>query len=114
MITTAIEASQASTYSGFDFENVWAIEEGTTTPYLKGMMIFDANYVSNIKNTMFEGSGTLEDPYIIKTLEDLNNVRKLNHSHYRLANNIDGNGISFETITDFYGSIDGNNYTISD
>ncbi len=70
------------------------------------------------------GSGTLEDPYMIYNVHDLQNMSKDLSAHYALANDIDASetsgwndGAGFEPIGDldnrFTGSLDGLNHIIS-
>lgn len=56
----------------------------------------------------FEGEGTVESPYLIKTYGDLDQVRNNLSSHFRLAASIDCSGFVFRPIEgDFTGSFDG-------
>jgi hypothetical protein len=45
-INTIVDGSHASSYSGFDFTNVWNIIDGSTTPYIRGMTPAARNYIS--------------------------------------------------------------------
>jgi len=58
-----------------------------------------------------QGSGTEDDPYIIKTVEDLNNIRNDVTAHYKLANDIDLTGVEWQPIG-FQGVLDGNGHVI--
>ncbi|MGM0509989.1 MAG: GLUG motif-containing protein, partial [Thermoplasmatota archaeon] len=71
------------------------------------------------------GSGTELDPYIITNVSQLQEMNDNLTAHYALANDIDASetsgwngGEGFESIGDdatrFTGSLDGNNFTISD
>ena len=67
-----------------------------------------------------QGSGTENDPYLIKTTDDWNNaVIKVNQSgvYFKLANNLDFTGKVFNKLGSptniFNGTLDGNNKTIS-
>ena len=79
-------------------------------------------------NNVIAGIGTENDPYLIKTSSDLNDMR--NHSelgnYFVLNNDIDlsydtkdshglfyNSGKGWEPITNFYGNFDGNNHVIS-
>jgi|GEM_PF-5356110 len=57
------------------------------------------------------GSGTVNDPYIITTTYQLNNIRNIPAAHYKLAANI--NIGTFTPISNFTGSFDGDGYTLS-
>ncbi len=66
--------------------------------------------------SMFDGggSGTAEDPYIISTPGDLDQVRNMPNACYKLGNDIDMSKFygSFDPIADFNGSLDGCGYSI--
>lgn len=73
---------------------------------------FSRLYYLNVAPVQFEGEGTADSPYLIKTPEDM---KKLNTAitqngltfegeHYALANDID-----FSGVTDFYGIADDSN-----
>lgn len=56
----------------------------------------------------FEGEGTVENPYLIKTFGDFNQIRNNLTSHFRLTADIDGEGRTMLQIPGaFTGSIDG-------
>lgn len=56
----------------------------------------------------FEGEGTVENPYLIKSYGDFNQIRNNLTSHFRLAADIDGEGRTMLQIPGtFTGSIDG-------
>ena len=60
-----------------------------------------------------EGSGTQEDPFIIYTAEDFNNIRNNPNSHYVLGSDINLSEIEdFNSIDNFSGVLDGGNYTV--
>ena len=66
---------------GWDFNNIWYIDEGSSYPILR-YQFFGF------------GSGTSVDPYIIKTPEQLNNMRlyvgsAYSNTYWKLANDID-------------------------
>lgn len=86
----------------------------------------DGTYTSTISSSVFGGTGTAAEPFLIKTAEDLkdfaynyNEGRFSNNVHIQLFNDInckDEEG--FSTIADntdatFYGVFDGNHKTIS-
>ncbi|WP_166240936.1 InlB B-repeat-containing protein [Paenibacillus turpanensis] len=66
------------------------------------------------------GTGTVEDPFIITTAEDLNNVRNARSAHYRLGNDIDLGAYTDNWLPigepgggkDFVGTFDGAGYVI--
>ena len=67
------------------------------------------------------GSGTITDPYLVATADDLNSIRNNLDSHYKQVSDIDissyGSGEGWTPIGDistpFTGSYDGNGYDIS-
>lgn len=72
------------------------------------------------------GNGTSDNPYIIKTAQELNAVRNNLSAHYKLGGNIDLSSFNnwtpigavnwsygqFNTVKAFKGSFDGNGYTV--
>ena len=63
------------------------------------------------------GSGTAADPYIIQTAAELQSIQNNLAAYYKLANDINLQGVSFTPIgsqsTPFIGSFDGAGHTIS-
>lgn len=61
----------------------------------------------------FEGTGTVADPYLLRTRGDLEQIKFNLNKHYRLANDIDYAGDAFEPVGGlFTGSIDGGGHMI--
>lgn len=61
----------------------------------------------------FEGEGTVENPYLIRTYGDLDQVRNNLTSHFALAGNVDCENRAFRPIEGtFLGSIDGRGNTV--
>ena len=64
------------------------------------------------------GQGTASNPYLISNEEDLNKIRENTQASYRLTNDIYMTsyqlGEGWLPIEEFYGTIDGGNYTIHD
>ncbi|MAX54504.1 MAG: hypothetical protein CL537_03140 [Alcanivoracaceae bacterium] len=58
------------------------------------------------------GTGTANDPYIIKDLATLDAMRNDNSAHYMMVADVDIGGSLWEPF-DFYGVLDGRGYTIS-
>lgn len=86
----------------------------------------DGTFTRTISSTMFGGTGSAAEPFLIKTADDLKNFainynegRFSNNVHIQLFNDINCEGEEgFTTIADnsdatFYGVFDGNNKTIS-
>ncbi len=78
--------------------------------------------------TFSAGEGTIEDPFIIEDVHDLQNMAGDLHAHYALGNDIDASETSewnwngtvyygFIPVGNdthlFYGSLDGRNYTVT-
>ena len=62
----------------------------------------------------FEGEGTVENPYLLKTFGDLDQVRNNLTSHFALANTIDCENRSFRPVAGtFTGSIDGKGFALN-
>lgn len=59
------------------------------------------------------GDGTEQNPYLIVTTEDLNNVRNNLTAFYKLTKSLDLNSILWEPIVDFKGGFDGTDKIIS-
>jgi hypothetical protein len=59
------------------------------------------------------GEGTAENPYLISTIADLQQVKSNTAAYYKLANDIDATGFDFTPITGFSGTLDGAGFTIS-
>ena len=91
---TALEMADSSTYTGFDFNNVWSIYAGDESPALRSVY----------------GAGTKEQPYKLRKSRDISGGYVSGNNYYELANDIkvtDGN------IKFFSGSLDGKGYTIT-
>ena len=86
----------------------------------------DGTYTRTISSSVYGGTGTADEPFLIKTADDLkkfayhyNEGRFSNNVHIQLFNDIDcENEEGFTTIADntdatFYGVFDGNHKTIS-
>lgn len=103
----SIQMRQQSTFTNWDFENVWAIDEGTSYPYLRNVK----------KPADLTGPGSAENPYLISTPEDLIYVNYDLAAHYEVINDIDMTDYNWSRIgsrkNPFTGVINGNNYTIS-
>ena len=121
---SADEMQQSSAYTGFDFTNVWEFKEKNLYlyPTLNENPYWDGEFAG--------GEGTEADPYLIKTKDHLNNVRNYLDAHYKMIANIVFSDEDFAEGGDFYntgsgfipigskdeafyGSFDGNGYSIS-
>lgn len=59
------------------------------------------------------GEGTAENPYLIATIADLQQIKSNPSAYYKVVNNIDATGFEFNPIASFKGSLDGDDHTIS-
>lgn len=66
------------------------------------------------------GSGTSGSPYLITTVDQLNEIRDFPSAYWKLANDIDASatinwndGLGWTPIPSFYGELDGDGHTIS-
>lgn len=124
------EMQNASVFDGFDFDSVWSIssEADYKFPTLKTL-----NHVEKVENTtdFVGGNGSVWNPYLIKTKEQLHNVKSDVNAFYQLDADIkfdesdftkgsiyynDGSGwdpIGADYAESFTGVFDGNGHTIS-
>jgi hypothetical protein len=109
-IRTLYEPS--SEYAGFDFDDVWAMTQGSAIPYLQGLGIDAKNNITTIRKYAFAGEGLESTPYLVGTLADFNEIRNNQHAYYQLTEDIDLTGLA-QMPDIWYGGIDGNNKTIS-
>ncbi len=72
------EMKQPKAYKGFDFKNFWAIEPLTGFSYPQFVLSIDKSYAESsalwdgtVANSFADGTGTEDDPYIIRTPEQL-------------------------------------------
>ncbi|MDE6528871.1 MAG: hypothetical protein K2L78_07485, partial [Muribaculaceae bacterium] len=73
-----------------------------------GEEIESRNELIRLPFNKFEGEGTVENPYLIKSYGDFNQIRNNLTSHFRLTADIDAEGRTFLQIPGtFTGSIDG-------
>ncbi|WP_066020437.1 MULTISPECIES: fibronectin type III domain-containing protein [Clostridium] len=110
-ITTAMREQQ--NFEGWEFINTWAIDEGKSYPYLKNVKKPDG--LAN--GQVLTGKGTESDPYIINTVEQLQNIKYNLGGHYKLGNDIDLTGVKWSPIgeiagCEFTGTLDGNGHSI--
>ena len=124
------EMMKKSTYVGFDFANIWEIQEGKSYPYFKGMNpILPGTLKNDSTVNILAGFGTEVNPYKIQSYSELKLVGKHEYSldkYYKLTGNIDAaasqkencNADStvckgFEPIGNFSGVFDGGNKIIA-
>ena len=111
-------------YAGWDYIDIWEIEEGGSYPYLKALPRPTGVSVGEI-NEVAGGMGTREAPYIIKTEDQLNNMRYNPTASYKLGNDIEltkewkpigsrlnASNSNYNNMQVFKGVIDGDGYSI--
>lgn len=118
-------------YVGFDFDSTWSIDLSADywMPTLKNV----ANYAGTLKENTTDyagGYGTYDSPYLIKTTQQLSNIRKNLWASYRLEDDIVFKTADFSKKGSFYnegkrwepigtkdepfcGNFDGNGHCIS-
>lgn len=75
-------------YTGWDFNSIWDIEEGISYPFLRGMEKPDWQIV----NSPLSGAGTEEEPYLICDEKGFGCIRFDLAGHYKLISDIDFHG----------------------
>ncbi len=103
MITAANYTTQSS-FDGFDFTNVWRM--GPNYPVLR--------------HTFSGGDGSESNPYIVKSVADLDHIKDDVTKHYKLGHDINYFGSETNLFTPigttaapFTGSFNGNGYSVS-
>ncbi|MCX6154132.1 MAG: T9SS type A sorting domain-containing protein [Candidatus Kapabacteria bacterium] len=93
---TTAEMYQRSTYKGWDFCNVWCMEDGFDYPRLRAF--------NNCPPSVFfsgKGSGTKDDPYQITTLKQIVDIKNLScRSYFILMNDIDASETRYWNVGD--------------
>ncbi|MBG9694171.1 hypothetical protein ABD91_25905 [Lysinibacillus sphaericus] len=106
---------------GYDFENVWTIDEGKSAPKLKIATQQDTTMemAADVKEkySFAGGSGTAADPYLIADVDDFKLVSTNLKSHFKLVADIDFDWIPINPIgetmtTGFSGTLDGNGFKL--
>ncbi|MCG8540956.1 MAG: hypothetical protein MJA82_13600, partial [Clostridia bacterium] len=114
-LTTGMK-TQAN-FTDWDFIGIWNIDEGNSYPYLTNLPKPAKVSQGLPENEVSGGKGTAEEPYIISTKEQLNNLRFQLNGHYKLGNDIDLGNVEWEPIgiqtMAFTGVLDGAGYKIS-
>lgn len=76
--------------------------------------VVNAPWDGTVATEFSSGSGTIVDPYIIETPQQLAFMENSNKkAYYKLMNDIDLNNIAWNPISSFEGVFDGNRHTIS-
>ena len=85
--------------NGFDWDNVWTVEEGETLPYLQHVDKPDDVNDPNIIYHRMDGHGTDEDPYLIRDIEDFNDIRHDVAGVYKFVDDVDGDDAPLVPLT---------------
>lgn len=92
--------SEQDSYEGFDFDNVWVIDEQeTSAPYLKNQKAL--NLPENTSE-FAGGNGTIFSPYRIETAKQLANINNHLGANYILCNDISFDDADFQGGGMFY------------
>ena len=114
-LTTAMK--RRDNYNNWDFDSIWAIDEGMSYPYLRSLDKPIKVTEGLPENDVAGGRGTLDNPYIIQTKEQLHNVKYEPTGHYVLGNDIDLENELWQPVGNigapFKGTFDGRGYKIS-
>lgn len=119
---TTEEMLDPLSFKGFDFENVWQMSPTSGSPELQTFYVHGS--LPDVSQSLLQGSGTSEDPYIIETLVDLLAMHEGLQANYQLGNSIDASetllwdfGRGWRPVGNadaiFSGNIDGAGFTIS-
>ncbi|MDS0526066.1 dockerin type I domain-containing protein [Clostridium sp. SHJSY1] len=113
-LSTAMKMSR--TFKDWDLSGVWAIDEGTSYPYLRSVQKPDG-VTAAPTGEVAGGTGTIDDPYIVSTAKQLQNIKYDVGASYKLANdvnieNIDWTAIGRNSAVPFTGTFDGNGHAI--
>lgn len=111
--------SQSGSYPTFDFNSTWSIQAGESYPYLQAIV---PDTLPGMLAMFSGGVGTSSDPFEISNADELDNMRVYRYAHFELVNDVDLNispynlGTGWVPLSSssvpFYGSLDGNNYSI--
>ena len=85
------------TFVGFDFETVWTMDDeiGYPCPVLRDVpMVVEVDFAG--------GNGTAENPYLIASKTQLNNVRNYLYANFKMIADIEFDDADFEEGGDFY------------
>ncbi len=119
---TTVQMIEESSFSEFDFDDIWSIDEGVSYPYLQ------SNTPDELPKPFPDGEGSVSNPYQIENIGQLQAMNIFYDSHFTLAGNIDATAtvnwnkdgedvLGFKPVgnsdTPFSGSLNGNGYTIN-
>ena len=107
------------TYKNWNFNTIWDIKENKgSLPYLRDLSISENILEENLNYTKYEGAGTEENPFLIDTVEKLQNIKLGLDKSYKIIKDLDMTGIMYDIIgkttsDKFTGMLDGNGHKIS-
>jgi hypothetical protein len=108
----------ATDYVGFDFGSVWDMVQDPTAPqytlpYLQDLVVPTKANITPWVDYTYAGKGLLDDPYLVYTNDDLNNIRNNPHAYYRVENelNLTSNWTPIPKV--YAGGIDGQYYGLN-
>lgn len=106
------QMKQKSTFSGFDFSDVWEMGSDNSHPF--PVLKKNRHEKSDKTNEFFAGGqGTIAEPFVVKTVEQLENIRLFPLSNFTIANDISfADTYNWTTIGKFDGSINGNGFSL--
>ncbi|MCL2052138.1 MAG: hypothetical protein FWG91_10495 [Lachnospiraceae bacterium] len=84
-----------ASYPGWDFNDIWAIDEGNTYPYL--INVGEPDWKG--AESPFSGAGTAGNPYLISTAEQFKLIKYDLSAHYKLTADIDFGGEALDPIS---------------
>ena len=120
---TSLEMKKESSFSGWDFSSIWAIESGSTIsyPYLRNNE--QTPHLGKLSIPFAGGDGSSENPYHVANATQLDSVRNFKSAHFVQTADINldvapyNTGTGWEPIGNnsvpFLGSYDGSGFTIS-
>lgn len=116
------EMKNRDNYREWNFDSVWEYKNNIPNLRTEIETVDIEEFISNLWfkncNKIYEGKGTEDSPYKIKTQEDFNNIMHCSNSYFKLENDLIIDGDKYSSIKnskneDFTGTIDGNNRTIT-
>ncbi len=118
---TTAQMQQQATYQHYNFIALWTMDAGNGYPVFQDLDRYALPQSVDLAD--LAGSGTLQDPYLITTLHELNAVRQDPTASYWVTNDIDladtvvwdyGRGWTpiGESLKPFTGNFDGGGHTI--
>lgn len=107
---TAVQmnSNNQALFPTWDFVHVWQVTLGahpTLGTHSDPCSWFLADFTHG-------GTGTMSNPFVIKTASELDSVRNGLYCRYVLGGDIDLNLVAFNPINNFVGSLDGQNHVI--